>query len=59
MNVCISSTHTEPVEATVLGTFNPHGYYDQPPQAVRYCAHCAEVIGMLGFFTPKDNRADE
>lgn len=59
MNVCISTTHTTPVEATVLGIFNPHGYGDNKPSAVRYCASCALYIGTLGFFTPKDSSATE
>jgi hypothetical protein len=53
MNICISTIHVRPVEATVLGNFkNP--YSDMPPHAVRYCPACAEMAEGMGFFTPKD-----
>ena len=50
MSDCPSNIHETPVPGTVHGMFaNSYAEYRQP---VTYCARCADVGQMIGFFTP-------
>lgn len=49
------AVHAEPVDATVVGTFDASWMNGNPPEpGSRYCLRCAVMLHTSGMFTPTD-----